>query len=394
MTTQHSLSTGSGSPFPASANEAAIDRVQARLVAVPLGAARGGSGATQLQLVHLTVTDSDGAEGSGFTYTLGSGAEAVLALLEAVHVPAIANLPLWQWDRTWYQLLANTHRLGTGVTQLATSAVDIAVWDLRARRAGLPLHRLLGSKRDTIPIYGSGRAAHAMSVDELVVGAHAYVDEGYSAIKLRAGFHSPANDVARTAAVRDAVGPNVTIMIDCNERLDLTTAQWLAPRLAELDVYWLEEPLPASDIAGHRTLANRSPVPLAVGEHLLGLPAFVPYTSSAGVWQPDAPLTGGVSEFLRIAALAEAHGVAISPHFLPEFHVQLAAAATTSTWIEHFPLIDELLLDVLHPHNGVVDVPACPGHGMAWNDDAIDPLHNRKPGHREVPLRIALHGPF
>jgi len=372
MSTQHvSSMTGSGSPSRYAADHATIDRIQARLVTVPLGAARGGSGATQLQLVHLTVTDSDGAEGTGFTFSLGSGAEAVLAMLEAVHAPAVAALPLWQWDRTWYHLRASTHRLGTGVTQLATSAIDIAVWDLRARRAGLALHRLLGSRRDTIPIYGSGRATHAMSADELVAGAQAYVDEGYTAIKLRAGFHSPARDVARTAAVRDAVGPDITIMIDCNQRLDLATAQWLAVRLADLDVHWLEEPLPAGDIDGHRALAGRSPVPLAVGEHLLGLAAFVPYAGTASVFQPDAPLTGGVSEFLRIAALAEAHGVAISPHFLPEFHVQLAAASTTTTWVEHFPLLDDLLTDVLHPHDGVVDVPATPGHGMAWNEDAL-----------------------
>lgn len=364
--------TGSVEPSRSSADDTTIDRVRARLVTVPLGAARGGSGATQLQLVHLTVTDSDGAEGTGFTYALGSGAEAVLAMLDAVHVPAVSASPLWQWDRTWYQLRAKTHRLGGGVAQLATGAVDIAVWDLRARRACTPLHRLLGSRRDTIPIYGSGRATHAMSTEELVEGARAHIDEGYSAIKLRAGVHAAAMDVARTAAVRGAVGPDVTIMIDCNERLDLASAQWLAPRLADLDVAWLEEPLPAGDVAGHQRLADRSPVPLAVGEHLLGLPAFVPYVGASAVFQPDAPLAGGVSEFLRIAALAEAHGVAVSPHFLPEFHVQLAAAATTTTWVEHFPLIDDLLAETLHPHGGVVDLPTSPGHGMAWDPDALN----------------------
>lgn len=369
-----SSTTGSGSQhLPGDGRGVAVDRVRAALVELPLGAARGGSGATLLQLVHVTLTAADGAEGTGFTYSLGAGAEAVMAMLKAVHVPAVRGLPLHHWDRTWYALRERTHRLGRGVTQLATSALDIAVWDLRARRAGEPLHRLLGSQRDEVPIYGSGRATHAMSIPELVDGALRYQDEGYRAIKLRAGFHPPSEDVRRVAAVRDAVGADVAIMVDCNERLELGTAQWLAHRLDDLHVLWVEEPFPAVDVAAHRALAARSPIPLAVGEHLQGLGEFLPYADPtvAGVVQPDAPITGGVSEFMRIAALAEANGVAVSPHFLPELHVHLAAAVRAATWVEHFPLIDDLLGEVLTPSDGRVAVPDRPGHGIVWDDAAL-----------------------
>lgn len=375
MSTQLESSTaGSGSPPHHGTDDVVVDRVRVRLANVPLGAARGGSGATRLQVVHVTLTTDDGAEGTGFSYALGAGAEAVVAMLEAVHLPAVESMPLTRWDRTWYAIRDKTHRLGRGVTQLATSAIDIAVWDVRARRAGLPLYQLLGGRGDAVPIYGSGRATHAMSTEELVEGAQAYLAEGYRAIKLRAGLHDPTTDVRRTAAVREAVGPDVTIMVDCNERLDVATAQWLAPRLAELGVFWLEEPLRAHDVAGHRALAASSPVPLAVGEHLQGLAEFTPYADPAvaGVLQPDAPITGGVSEFLRIATLAETRGLALSPHFLPELHVHLAAAASTATWIEHFPLVDDLLGEVLRPRAGIVDVPRRPGHGMVWDEAALD----------------------
>ncbi|OLS99497.1 hypothetical protein BJF90_08275 [Pseudonocardia sp. CNS-004] len=346
--------------------------MQVRLAEVGLGAARGGSGATRLQLVHVRLTDSDGAEGTGFTYALGSGCEAVMAMLSEVHIPAVAGLPISHWPRTWYALRERTARLGRGIAQLATSALDIAVWDLMGVRSGVPLYELLGGHRDEVPVYGSGRATHGMSTDELVEGVQAYLDEGYRAIKLRVGVHGGPVDVRRIAAVREAVGPDVMIMVDANERLDLAGAQWLVRKLGELDVYWLEEPLPAADIAGHRRLAAISPVPLAVGEHLQGVGEFVPYTGAAAVLQPDAPVTGGVSEFVRIAALAEAHGLTVSPHFLPELHVHLVAAARSATWAEHFPLIDDLLGETLNPRDGVITLPRRPGHGMIWNDAALE----------------------
>ncbi|OLT07707.1 hypothetical protein BJF90_13600 [Pseudonocardia sp. CNS-004] len=324
---------------------------------MPLGAARGGSGATRLELAHVTVTSSDGAVGTGFSYALGPGMEAAVALLEALHVPALRGLDPIDWDRVWYSMGEQTHRLGTGVPLLATSAVDIAIWDLRAVQAGLPLFRLLGAQREQVPVYGSGRATHAMSTEQLVEGALSYLAEGYRSVKLRAGVHPPATDLARVAAVRDAVGPEVGIMVDANERLDLPSAQWLAPRLADLGVSWFEEPLPSRHLEAYRTLAAAGGPPIAVGEHLLGVSSYVPFTTAAPVWMPDAPLAGGVSEFLRIAALAEAHGTTVTPHFLPELHVHLVAAARPATWLEHFPLLDDLLGEVLAPVDGMVAPP-------------------------------------
>ncbi|WP_432043890.1 mandelate racemase/muconate lactonizing enzyme family protein [Streptomyces cadmiisoli] len=342
-----------------------------QIVDLPLGAARGGSGATQLQLVIVRLTDTDGASGTGYTYALGPGMAATAALIEELHLPAVAGMPLAEWDRTRYRMQEATHRLGTGITRLATSAIDIAIWDLRATRRGLPLYQLLGAHRDEVPVYGSGRATHAMSTEELVAGSRSYVDEGYPAVKLRVGVRPPAEDVARVAAVREALGDGVGIMVDANERLDLATAVWMAPRLADLGILWFEEPVPTRHIEAYRTLASRQAPPLAVGEHVLDASGFTAFTTSAPIWMPDAPLAGGVSEFLRIDALAEAHGTSVTPHFLPELHVHLVAAGRATTWLEHFPLLDDLLVETLEIRNGRAAPPDRPGHGLRWDEDRL-----------------------
>ncbi len=351
-----------------------ITRLDVAWCRVPFEGARGGSGATGVDVVVVTLADDEGAIGTGFTYALTGGAEAVVALIAATDRPLVLGTRLDGWDRTWLDLWDRTHRLGRGVALPALSAIDIAVWDLRARRADLPLHRLLGSVRDTIEVYGSGRSTNQMTLDELVAGTRSYLDEGYQAVKLRVGARRLEEDAERVAGVRDAVGDDVRLMVDCNERLDQAGALWLGRRLADLDVYWMEEPLRSDDVAGHARLASRVGVPIAVGEHLLGRFEFAAYlqAGAAAVVMPDAPLVGGVTEWLRIATLAEALGASVSPHFLPELHVHLAAAAPAATSIEHFPLIDDLLEETLVAVDGHMAPPDRPGHGIRWDAAAVD----------------------
>lgn len=351
-----------------------IARVRTRRLRVPFESARGGSGATALEVVHVTVALGHGVEGTGFTYSLTGGSESVHALLERTLAPRVVGVPVEAWDRTWHELWSLTHRLGRGVTLPALSALDIAVWDARAQAAGVPLHRLLGSRREAVPVYGSGRATHQMTVDELIEGARSYVEEGYAAVKLRAGALAPTEDVRRVAAVQDALGPDVLVMVDCNERLDEATALWLGRRFEDAGVYWMEEPLAADNVSGHARLAQRLALPLAVGEHLKGRFEFGEYmqAGAASVLQPDAPLVGGVTEWMRIATVAEVLGCSISPHFLPELHVHLAAAAQACTWIEHFPLMDDLYQESLVAVDGAMSPPDRPGHGILWDADAIE----------------------
>lgn len=351
-----------------------IAALDARLLRVPLGAGRGGSGATQLDVVLVTLTDSDGRAGTGFTYALTGGAEAALTMIEATYRAQVVGVDLLDWERTWERLRSLTHRIGRGVSLPALSAIDIAVWDLRALAAGLPLHRLLGSQRDAIPAYGSGRATNAMSVEELIAGTEAYLAEGYRAVKLRAGTRPVEEEALRMAAVREAVGPEVRLMVDCNERLDYASALAFGRRLAELGFHWYEEPLPAHDVAGHARLAAQLDVAIAGGEHLQGRSAFAEYLRSgaASVLQPDAPLAGGVTEVMRIAATADALGATVSPHFLPELHIHVCLAAASCSYVEHFPLLDDLLAETLVPSDGLMRATDRPGHGIAWDAAALE----------------------
>lgn len=356
-----------------SARTTTIADLRVQLVRVPLGSARGGSGATVLDVVLVTLTDGDGRTGTGFTYALTGGAEAILAMITETYGPHVRHTGLLDWERTWDQLWSITHRVGRGVALPALSALDIAVWDLRARQAELPLYRVLGARRDAIPAYGSGRATNLMSVSELVEATQLYVAEGYRAVKLRAGGRPLEEEVARMIAVREAVGPDVRLMVDCNERLDFTAALWFGRHLEELGFYWLEEPVASDDVASHARLAAKLGLAIAGGEHLQGRFEFLQYLrhDAISVVQPDAPLTGGITECLRIATLAESFGACISPHFLPELHIHVCLVAGACTYVEHFPLLDDLLAETMVAVDGVMRAPDRPGHGLLWDQDAV-----------------------
>jgi L-alanine-DL-glutamate epimerase-like enolase superfamily enzyme len=214
----------------------------------------------------------------------------------------------------------------------------------------------------------------AMTTEEVVEAATSFVRQGFRAVKLFCGAHPVEAEVERVAAVRDAVGPAVRVMVDTNERLDQPTALWFGRQLAQLGVYWLEEPLVSDDVAGHVRLAERLEVAVAAGEHLQGRFEFLEYLrhGAAAVLQPDTPLMGGISEVLRVATLTEAHGAVLCPHFLPELHVHVVAGTRAGLYVEHFPLIDPLLEDTLEVSpGGTLRPPDRPGHGLAWSEEAL-----------------------
>lgn len=351
-----------------------IMTAEADLLRVPLGAGRGGSGATELELivVHLHLENEE--VGVGFTYSLNGGGGSILSLIEDLIFPRAKDLDMMYWDRVWDELWAMTHRLGSGISSLAIAAVDIAVWDARAKTHDLPLYQLLGARRHEIPVYGSGRSIHSMSVEQLIEGAQQYVNEGYHAIKLRVGAKAPEEDVSRVAAVRRAVGEEVRIMVDCNERLDYPTALWLGKRLEEYGIYWMEEPLPSQFVDGYRQLAQNLAVPIAAGEHLHNQYEFADYVrqGAASILMPDAPIVGGITEWMRIASTAEAFGVSVSPHFLPELHIHCALATPNCVAVEHFPLIDDVLTESLVPEDGQMKPFDRRGHGIVFDPDKVD----------------------
>lgn len=323
----------------------------------------------EMELIGVTIRTDEGVSGMGYTWTVNwGGAAAIKGLLDDVFLPRIIGKKLSAYPAIWQDFWWITHRLGRGITHMAIAAVDIALWDARAKTQGLPLAKALGQVKDRVPTYSSGRASPALSLEELAEIQLDAVSQGHTAVKLRVGL-DPQADVARVRAVREAVGPDIRIMCDANERLDLPTAQWLGRRLMDLDVYWFEEPLPNEHIEGHRRLVETLPMAIAAGEHIFSLWDFTRYVEqrALSIMQPDVCMVGGVTEWMRIAELGLANGLPIAPHFVPEIHIHLAAATQNSIYVESFPMMDDLLVRQLQVEDGHVIVPDAPGHGLEFH---------------------------
>lgn len=347
-----------------------IERVDSWVLRFPMIQEGRDADDCHFEFVGVNVLGENGHTGMGFTYTIEfGGAEAIKALLDHVLIPRVIGKDVFEYRKIWHELWWATHRLGRGISMMGISALDIAFWDLMAKAQGLPLAKALGQAKDRVPTYGSGKASPLLTTEELVRTSVEYAEEGFNAIKLRVG-RNPQLDLVKVAAVRKAVGPEMRLMCDANERMDLPTALWLGKRLAEYDIYWLEEPIQADHVAGHRALCEALPISVAVGEHLFSRWEFTPYIEqrAAHILQPDVCLIGGVTEFMRLGETAGAHGLPISPHYLTELHIHLAAALPNSIYVEYFPFMDQMLKHPLKVENSHVLVPEVPGHGIEFHD--------------------------
>ncbi len=342
-------------------------KCSAELLRFPLSGPTGGSGITAVDVIVVDLEDSDGATGTGFSYVLGGGGATVLATCRDLLDRFVAGQDCVPPPALWRRLAGSLNRLGRGVGYLAIAAIDVAAWDLHARRLDEPLGVALGGAARAVPVYGSGGFGPTQDADAAVARALVYAEMGCTAVKLRvAGNH---DDIDRMHAVRDELPHGGDIMVDANEKLDLARARWLANECAKINTLWLEEPLPAGDVNGFRALAATSPVPIATGEHHQGAVELAPLfdARAVSVIQPDLAMMGGITECLRVAQLAEHFGMVVSPHFLPALFAHLAAAAPAVRWLEDFPLLEPLFVDLVEiDEQGVMMPPETPGHGMRW----------------------------
>jgi L-alanine-DL-glutamate epimerase-like enolase superfamily enzyme len=331
----------------------------------------GGSMLTSVDMIVVTLRDSDGATGTGFSYVIGGGGEPVLGMARMQLERFVKDQEIAAPAALWRRLAASLNRLGRGVGYNAICAIDIAAWDLNARSRNLPLGVALGGEPRVMPVYTSGGFGAFISPEEAVERAKAALARGVRGVKIRvAGAHA---DLARMRAVKDVLPPGVHLMADANERCDLLRAKWLAAACAEHGMLWLEEPLPAYDYAGFDNLARTSPVAIATGEHLQGAMEFHPLleSKSIAVAQPDPAMMGGITEILRLCAIAEAAGVVVAPHFNPALFIHVAAAAPAMRWLEDFPVLEHMFAKPLAwDKNGDMAMPTGPGHGIEFHPDA------------------------
>jgi L-alanine-DL-glutamate epimerase-like enolase superfamily enzyme len=331
---------------------------------------------TKQETVFVEVETDNGLTGTGYSYTIGTGGRAVLALLRTDLLGLLLGEDARRIEALWTKLFWGTHATAVGaVTSLALAAVDVALWDLRCKAAGQPLWLLAGGANENVPLYDTEGGWLQLATDELVAGALKSKERGWPGIKLKVGKPRAGEDLERLRAVREAVGPEMDIMVDANQSMTCAEAKRRARMFEGVDVFWFEEPLPAKDITGHARLAASTSVPIAVGESLYSLSHFREYLQSgaAGVVQVDAARIGGVTPWLKVAHLAEAHNVQVAPHFLMELHVSLAAAVPNALYVEHIPQLRAITTEEIKITPGGHAVPPqVPGVGIAWDRDAIE----------------------
>jgi len=268
--------------------------------------------------------------------------------------------------------LAATEYIGReGVAMWGISAIDVALWDLLARRLGVPAAVLFGQNTTAVPVYGSGGWL-SYTDEQLADEVAGYVARGFAGVKLKVGGDED-RDVERVHAVRRAVGPNCMLMVDANQALTLEKAVRLARRLEDCRLDWFEEPFPKDDIESYVQLANRTEIPLAAGEREFGTQGFrrLLTARAISVVQPDLLRAGGVTGWRLVAELAEINLLRIAPHFYREYDLHLAASQPHTVAIESFDWLDSLLESPFEVRDGRAHVSQQPGFGVAFKPEAI-----------------------
>lgn len=301
-----------------------ISRISTRAIRVPL-TRPWGPDVSGIWLIEVVAEDSAGDLGYGFSWTPMIGAAAVKAHLD-YDIAGFAIGYAADAEALWQPLWNHLHEGGGGgVTTIAMAGLDLALWDLAARRAGVGVTDLIGRRRESAEVYGSGVNLH-YPIDELVAQAERWVDAGFGAVKVKVGRPDLADDVTRIRAVREVIGPDRRLMIDANQRWSLDQAERALDALARFDLAWIEEPLRADDLQGHIALRRRIDVPIALGENLYTGYRFAEFIDAGAVdiVQPNIVRVGGITPFRTIADLADDRRIDLAPHLLLELSAQLA----------------------------------------------------------------------
>lgn len=327
---------------------------------------------TEVVFLFAEIATEQGHRGLGFSYSKRAGGPAQYAHAKEVAEGIIGEDPN-DIGKIYTKLLWAGASVGrSGVATQALAAIDIALYDLKAKRAGLPLAKLLGSYRDSVQTYNTSGGFLNATLDEVKERATQSINDGIGGIKIKVGLPDSKEDLRRVAGVREHIGWDVPLMVDANQQWDRATALRMGRQLEEFNLIWIEEPLDAYDFEGHAHLAQVLDTPIATGEMLASVAEHkgLINANSCDIIQPDAPRVGGITQFLRLAALADERGLGLAPHFAMEIHLHLAAAYPREPWVEHFDWLDPLFEERLETKNGRMIVPDRPGLGVTLSEQA------------------------
>lgn len=356
---------------------AKIEAVEAGLYHVPLEQVLSDSthGAIPtFELVTVRLRDADGNEGVGYTYAVNSGAAAFRVLIDNYLRDAVIGRDADTIDKLWYEMWWKVHYSGRGGhATSAISAIDIALWDLKARRLNEPLWKLLGGFDPRVPVYAGGIDLD-FTIEELLEQADGFQDQGFRAIKMKAGRPLLRDDLNRVQHMREHLGDGFPLMVDANMRWSVDEAIRAARAFQEFDVLWIEEPTIPDDVKGHVRVLREGGLPVATGENLHTVYEFQQMISAGGVTYPEPDVTncGGVSVFRKIGALAEAHNLPLTSHGAHDVTVHLLASAPNRTYMEvHGFALDRFLAHPITVTDGYVVAPERPGHGIEFDWDGL-----------------------
>ncbi len=328
---------------------------------------------TEVVMLFAEVQTADGHEGLGFSYAKRAGGPGQFAHAKEV-APVLVGEDPSDIGRLWNKLCWAGASVGrSGLATQALGAFDVALYDLKARRANLSLAKLLGSWRESVACYNTSGGFLHTPLEQLLVNAAASRERGIGGIKLKVGQPDRALDIRRVEAVRKHMGDGMPLMVDANQQWDRPTAQRMCRVFEDFNLVWIEEPLDAYDHEGHAALAAAFDTPIATGEMLTSAAEHADLIRhrAADYLMPDAPRVGGITPFLKIAAQAEAAGLMLAPHFAMELHVHLAAAYPSEPWVEHFDWLEPLFNERLEIRGGRMLVPTRPGLGLSLSEQAL-----------------------
>jgi len=361
-----------------------IREVQADHYVIPLPTALSDSTHGTIrgfELVTVRVRDAEGAMGVGYTYTVGAGGAAVRALIARDLSPLLLEHDADRIEAIWRAMWWALHYGGRGgAAALAISAVDIALWDLRARRQGAPLWRALGGFDPRVPCYAGGIDLD-LPLDALLRQTDDNLARGFRAIKMKVGRPSLRDDVERVREMRRHLGTEFPLMVDANMRWRVDEAIRAARALRELDPVWLEEPTDPDDVAGHGRIVREGGLPIAAGENLHTLAEFRQLIAAGGVTFPEPDVTncGGVTAFMKVCHLAEAFHLPVTSHGAHDVTVHLLAAAPNRSYLEaHGFGLDRFIAEPLRLEEGAAVAPERPGHGVEFDWKGLDAVRAKE----------------
>jgi L-alanine-DL-glutamate epimerase-like enolase superfamily enzyme len=329
------------------------------------------------EIVSVRIMDEDGLEGVGYTYSVGRGGAAIHALIERDMAPDLIGQDPARIEAIWKMLWWRIHYVGRGgLAAHAISAVDIALWDLKGRRLGEPLWRLLGGADPKVKAYAGGIDLY-FTLDDLLRQTDGNLEKGFRAIKMKVGRANTNEDIARVAAMRKHLGDGFPLMVDANMGWTTDRAVRAARALREFDLVWLEEPTIPDDFDGHGRILTEGGVPVAAGENLHSIHEFQHLMDANGVSypEPDASNCGGVTPWMKIAAMAEARNLPVTSHGVHDLHVHLLGAVPNASYLEaHGFGLDKYIAEPLKIVDGYATAPDRPGHGIEFDWKGLEAL--------------------